>query len=328
MRSVSAAAEHLHASYDPVFVLLSFLLALFGSFAALACAVRLRTATGISRLVWMALTSVALGGCAIWSMHFLGMVAYRIEPGITFNETITGLSMIIAIIVAGVGLTVVAADPDSVPRLLVGGVVAGAGVAAMHYTGMYAMHTRGTISYAIPLVGLSILIAVVASTAAFWIAFHIGGTPRRLVASVIMAVAVCGMHYTGMAATRVTSDPTLPRPHGVDPFAMGAITTFAASIVLMFIIFAATGGIGSPIPDHSHLAAVRSEQPGQVDSSHADHGPGHRTAARSHQPAAVASAGAVTAQVTVPSFPRSSAVDPDEPALARPNHRASHRPGR
>ncbi|WP_131786533.1 MHYT domain-containing protein [Protofrankia symbiont of Coriaria ruscifolia] len=326
MRSVSAAAEHLHASYDPVFVLLSFLLAVFGSFAALACAVHLRTATGISRLAWMTLTAVALGGCAIWSMHFLGMIAYRIEPGIAFNETITGLSMIIAVIVAGLGLTVVAADPDSIPRLLVGGVIAGAGVVAMHYTGMYAMHTRGTISYVMPLVGLSVLIAVVASTAAFWIAFHIGGTPRRAVASVIMAVAVCGMHYTGMAATRVTADPTLPRPHGVDPFAMGAITTFAASIVLMFIIFAATGGIGSSMPDHPHLAALRAEQPARADRSRADSSPVLHSAVRSHQPAAGAGAGAV--QVAIPSFPHSSAADPDEPVLVRHNHRASHRPER
>ncbi|WP_250286152.1 MHYT domain-containing protein [Frankia sp. CiP1_Cm_nod2] len=328
MGSVSAAAEHLHASYDPVFVLLSFLLAAFGSFAALACAVRLRTATGTSRLAWMTLTAVSLGGCAIWSMHFVGMVAYRIELGITFNEVVTSLSLLIAVVVAGVGLTVVAADPDSLQRLLVGGTVAGAGVAAMHYTGMYAMHTQGAISYVTPLVGLSVVIAVVASTAAFWIAFHIGGVGRRAVASVIMAVAVCGMHYTGMAATRVTADPAVPRPHGVDPFAMGTITTFTASIVLMFIIFAATGGIGAPIPDDHYLAAIRSEKPAHASFSRAGRGPAPRAAARSHQPVSTADAGAVTAQVTPSSVPPSSIADLEELGLPRQSHRVSRPPGR
>ncbi|KLL11638.1 MHYT domain-containing protein [Protofrankia coriariae] len=327
MGPVSAAAEHLHASYDPVFVLLSFLLAAFGSFAALACAVRLRTTTGARRLAWTTLTAVALGGCAIWSMHFVGMVAYRIELGITFNEVVTALSLLTAVVVAGVGLTVVAADPDNVLRLLTGGVVAGAGVAAMHYTGMYAMHTQGTISYAMPLVGLSIVIAVVASTAAFWIAFHIGGVSLRIVASVIMAVAVCGMHYTGMAATRVTADPAVPRPHGVDPFAMGTITAFTASIVLMFIIFAATGGIGAPIPDHHHPPA-RSERPTPASFSRADSSPSPRGAAHSHQPASTAGAGAVTTQVIPSPVPHSSAADPDALGPARKNHRLSRSPGR
>ena len=251
LRGVSAshlAADHAHldASYNVFFVALSYGLAALGSFAALASVPRIREHVRFTRLGWSAVTALALGGGGIWSMHFVGMVAYHIETTVTFDLKITALSLLIAVAVSGIGIWVVADDPFNAGRLVAGGTLAGLGIAAMHYTGMAAMRTAGTISYHPGLVLLSIAIAAVAAVAAFAIAFHVGGIRRVLAASFVMAFAVCGMHYTAMAATRVAPDPTLRRPIALDPFALGILTAFGSVIVMIFIILTALGGVSDP----------------------------------------------------------------------------------
>jgi NO-binding membrane sensor protein with MHYT domain len=239
---------HLHADYNLYFVALSYGLAALGSFAALAGAHRVRENRGGKRLAWSAVTALALGGGGIWSMHFVGMVAYHIDSVVSFDLRTTLLSLLIAVTVSGIGIWLVAEDPSSSVRLVGGGTFAGLGIAAMHYTGMAAMRTDGKISYDRTLVAVSIGIAVIAAVAAFWIAFHVGGTRRVLGASLVMAAAVCGMHYTAMAATRVTATagPFLGRPSGFDPLALGLLTAFISTITLMLIIATALGGLTDP----------------------------------------------------------------------------------
>lgn len=179
-------------------------------------------------------------------MHFVGMVAYHIGMTVGFDLKVTALSLLIAVAVSGVGIWVVAGDPFDAARLVGGGTFAGLGIAAMHYTGMAAVRTSGTITYQPGLVLLSIAIAGVAAVVAFWIAFHVGGTRRVLGASFVMAAAVCGMHYTAMAATRVAPDPRPREPTAFDPFALGILAAFGSVIVMMFIIFTALGGVTDP----------------------------------------------------------------------------------
>ena len=103
-------------------------------------------------------------------------------------------------------------------RLIAGGVITGLAVALMHYTGMWAVQTQGTIAYDKGLVALSILIAVVAATAALWFTLVLESPALRFVAGLVMGAAVVGMHYTGMAAVRVTVDHTSPVPGGPEAF--------------------------------------------------------------------------------------------------------------
>jgi NO-binding membrane sensor protein with MHYT domain len=103
-------------------------------------------------------------------------------------------------------------------RLLVAGLVTGFAVNLMHYTGMWALNIKGTIGYNPGLVLLSVVIAVVAATAALWFTATVDKLSHRLVAAVIMGIAVTGMHYTGMAAVRVEMDLTAPDPAGVEAF--------------------------------------------------------------------------------------------------------------
>ena len=137
-------------------------------------------------------------------MHFIAMLGFSV-PGqvISYNVPITIASMVIAIAVVGVGLVIVGSGDGGKPRLLAGGLIVGTGVATMHYLGMAAMVMSGSMSYNTPLVIASVAIAVIAGTAALWIGTWVRGIGATAGASLVMGVAVSGMHYTGMAAMRV-----------------------------------------------------------------------------------------------------------------------------
>jgi NO-binding membrane sensor protein with MHYT domain len=134
-------------------------------------------------------------------MHFIAMLGFTI-PGmaIRYNVPVTVLSMLIAVAVIAAGLFIVGFGPNSTPRLVLAGVIAGIGVASMHYIGMAAMRMPAAMSYRWPLFGLSVVIAIVAATAALWFALRLHGLWATIGAALIMGVAVSGMHYTGMAS--------------------------------------------------------------------------------------------------------------------------------
>ena len=183
---------------------LGYLMSCLGAFLGLRCVTRARAHEGRARARWLILAAVAIGACGIWVMHFIAMLGFTI-PGqsITYNVPVTIASMLIAIAVVGVGLFIVVYGDGSVARLALGGVIVGIGVASMHYLGMAAMIMPDTMSYNPVLLALSIVIAVVAGTVALWIGTWVRGLGATLGASLVMGVAVSGMHYTGMAAMHV-----------------------------------------------------------------------------------------------------------------------------
>jgi NO-binding membrane sensor protein with MHYT domain len=233
-----------HASYDTVFLVVSVMLSLAGAFAALVSAIRIPLSTGREKWLWTAVAALALGGGAIWSMHFIGMAAYHLGGmAIAYDVRLTVLSFVIAVVTSGLGLAIVGYQPDSAARLVVGGAIAGLGVAAMHYTGMAAMHTGSTVTYNTSRVAISIVIAVVAALAALFIAYRVRGKRHVAAASVVMAAAVCGMHYTGMSATRVAAGGDDRLVSGADPLTLSLIVCVIAFTVLATVIFAALGGM-------------------------------------------------------------------------------------
>jgi len=147
-------------------------------------------------------------------MHFIAMLGFTIpDQTVRYNVPVTILSMLIAFIVVGIGLLIVGFGGEGIGPLLLGGLIIGCGVASMHYIGMAAMRMPDSMSYNTPLFVLSVIIAVVAGTAALWAALRLTSVWSTLTASLIMGVAVSGMHYTGMAAMRV---------HGVQSPGMAA----------------------------------------------------------------------------------------------------------
>jgi NO-binding membrane sensor protein with MHYT domain len=180
---------------------LAYAMSCLGAFLGLRCTTRARAYSGAMRAKWLVLAAVSIGATGIWVMHFIAMLGYTI-PGetIRYNVPVTIGSMLLAVAVVCGGLFIVGFGRDSYARLLVAGAVTGLGVASMHYTGMAAMVAPVRMSYNPALLALSVIIAIVASTAALWAALRLRGIWSTLGAALIMGVAVSGMHYTGMAA--------------------------------------------------------------------------------------------------------------------------------
>jgi len=175
-----------------------------GAFLGLRCTTRARAFHGAERARWLLLGGVSIGTTGVWLMHFIAMLGFTI-PGQTihYNVPVTILSLLVAVAIVCVGLMIVGFGPEGYHSLLLGGLITGIGVATMHYMGMAAMRMPGRITYDAGLFGVSVVIAIVAATAALWAAIRLHGIGTTLVASLIMGVAVSGMHYMGMAAMRM-----------------------------------------------------------------------------------------------------------------------------
>jgi NO-binding membrane sensor protein with MHYT domain len=184
---------------------LAYSVSCLGAFLGLRCVTRARALDGVRRASWLALAAVSVGATGIWAMHFIAMLGFTIQgQQIMYNVPVAIASMLLAILVVGVGLFIVGYGNGGWPRLASGGVTIGLGVAGMHYMGMAGMIMPDSVSYNVPLVVLSILIAVVAGTAALWAGTRVSGIGATIGASLIMGIAVCGMHYTGMEAMTFT----------------------------------------------------------------------------------------------------------------------------
>ena len=196
----------LTGSYSPALVLISLFVAILASYTALDLTGRIATARGRAVYLWMGGGALAMG-VGIWSMHFIGMLAFRLPIRLGYDVGITALSLLIAILSSGFALWLVSQPRLPAWQLAFGALIMGAGISAMHYTGMAAMRMTPGIDYDPTLFTASLLIAVGASAAALWIAFNLRrNTPyvrlARGGAAMVMGVAIVGMHYTGMAAAR------------------------------------------------------------------------------------------------------------------------------
>ena len=194
----------LAGEYNNLLVLFSLLVAILASYTGLDMAGRIATAHGRAGYWWLAGGACAMG-TGIWSMHFVGMLAFSLPIPLGYDLSLTALSLLIAIASSAFALWLVGQNELPVSRLFGGAVLMGAGVSAMHYTGMAAMRMTPGIQYVPALFALSIVIAILASAAALWIAFRLRRhsplvRPIRAGAAVVMGVAIVAMHYTGMAA--------------------------------------------------------------------------------------------------------------------------------
>lgn len=194
----------LTGSYSSSLVLISLCVAILASYTALDLTGRIATAKGRAACLWMGGGALAMG-IGVWSMHFIGMLAFSLPIDLGYDLALTAFSLLIAVLSSGFALWLVSQPSLPAPQLGFGALIMGAGIACMHYTGMAALRMLPGIDYDATLFGASLLIAVGASAAALWIAFRLRThTPYirqiRGLAAVVMGVAIVGMHYTGMAA--------------------------------------------------------------------------------------------------------------------------------
>ena len=196
----------LAGSHDPLLVTLSVVVAVLASFTALDMAARVNAAPSRrAALPWLLAGGIAMG-TGIWSMHFVGMLAFSLPIPLAYAPWTTLQSLLAAVAAALFALWLVSLPTLPRLRLLLGGLLMGLGIAWMHYVGMAALHMQPAIDYEPVRFVLSVLVAVAAAWAALFIAFRLRATqlalPLRFAAATVMGLAIVGMHYTGMAAAR------------------------------------------------------------------------------------------------------------------------------
>ncbi|MGY0488033.1 MHYT domain-containing protein [Streptomyces sp. WG-D5] len=197
-----------HAAFGWLTPVLSYAMACIGAALGLRCTVRALNATGSARRNWL-LTAASAIGTGIWTMHFVAMLGFGVTgTQIRYDVPLTVLSLLVAVAVVGVGVFVVGHHPERGGALALGGLTTGVGVASMHYLGMAALRLHGEVHYDPLLVAVSVVIAVLAATAALWAALHIKTPAAVAVASLVMGGAVSSMHYTGMMAVGVRVTPS------------------------------------------------------------------------------------------------------------------------
>src|SRR5712672_2071308 len=187
-------------TYNPHLVALSILVAAFASYTALDLGGRVAATRGVAPRVWLVAAAIAMGG-GIWSMHFIAMLAFNIPIPMSYDIGLTTLSLVVAIFVTGAGFYFINRQSAPPLSLVFSGIFMGLGIAAMHYIGMAAMREHAEISYDRIFVALSLVIAIGASTAGLWLAFRTTDLGPKLVAAVVMGVAISGMHYSAMRGT-------------------------------------------------------------------------------------------------------------------------------
>jgi PAS domain S-box-containing protein len=232
------AAVNLIGSYNYALVALSVLIAIFASYAALDLAGRVTAAGGWTRVVWL-LGGAGAMGTGIWSMHYIGMLAFILPIPVAYHWPTVLLSLFAAILASVIALYVVSRQKMGASRAVAGSVLMGAGIASMHYIGMAAMRLPAVCQFSSFLVVLSVVFAILISLAALWITFHFrdqktGVGREKLAGAVVMGAAIPVMHYTGMAAASFTpSGMPADLSHAVSISTLGTAGISAVTFVVL-----------------------------------------------------------------------------------------------
>ena len=223
-----------HAAYDLWLVALSILVAMLTSYTALDLAQHKFDRNFSANFIWLLSGAIAMG-VGIWAMHFIGMLAHQLPLPIEYNWQLVGCSILPAIAASGLALYLVTQPQFRWLNMLVGSVVMGSGITAMHYIGMMAMQVPAVVQYHLGWVVGSIAIAIGVSFIALWLGFQSAKTGiwLRLASALLMGLAISLMHYTGMAAMQIvaTDEPEVAIAQAQTAF--GAPPELTAAIVAL-----------------------------------------------------------------------------------------------
>jgi two-component system, sensor histidine kinase and response regulator len=233
----------LTGTYDYILVAVSILIALFAAYAALDLAGRVTATRGKARFAWLSGGALAMG-IGIWSMHYIGMEALQLPVPVKYDWPTVLLSMVAAVFASAVALFVVSRKTMSISAAIVGSLLMGSGIAAMHYIGMEAMRLPAMCSYSSGLVVLSIVLAIVISFVALWLTFAVRGQTttwswRKSGSALLMGLAIPVMHYVGMAAVSFMPAP-LPASelvHAISISELGLAGIALVTLVVLGLVF-------------------------------------------------------------------------------------------
>ncbi len=213
--TISPDSILIYGTHNQAMVALSLFIAILSSFMGLQLATQQTKEISITRRnITLLGGSVALGG-GIWSMHFIGMLAFELCTVVDYNVSLTLLSMLPGIGASFVALNHIQKHSNGIKPLILGGVLVGAGIGTMHYTGMASMQMAPLLRYDLAIFVLSIIVAISLAMVSLWVrvgllrVWKLKDWQANLVASIVMGFAIAGMHYTGMAAARFVKPPGL-----------------------------------------------------------------------------------------------------------------------
>ena len=197
----------LTGEHDWRLVVLAGVVCFAASIVAIDIFHRANASQGRTRLIWIAIAGAAIG-YGIWATHFIAMLAY--EPGVPtgYGAVLTASSLIIAMLVTSCGFGFAANNPGRW-RAPIGGAIVGAGIASMHYTGMWALEVPGRVHWSPGLVFASILLGMLFGYAALGIAVRFQDRSRTCAAALFLTLAIVSHHFTAMGAVEIVPDPTL-----------------------------------------------------------------------------------------------------------------------
>ena len=196
-------------AHEPWLVLLSLSVAIQGAYVGLSLAVQVRDSVGLRRRLLLAAAAVSLA-VAIWSMHFVAMLAVRLPFAIDYLVFPTLLSFLVCVIVVGAAVFAVSAGQLTITRLSAAAIFMGGGIATMHYIGMSALHASTHLHHAPALVVASVAVGIAASGLALWLAGSQERRPPLLLSAIALGMAIAGMHYTAMAGLTLMPLPAPP----------------------------------------------------------------------------------------------------------------------
>jgi NO-binding membrane sensor protein with MHYT domain len=236
-------------SYEPWLVLLSIVMAIQGAYVGLSLSVQIGSAAGLRRRMLLAGAAFSLA-VAIWTMHFVGMLAVRVSFPVDYLVFPTLLSFLVCVLVVGAAVHATSSGPLTLLRLTLSAGLMGIGIFSMHYLGMRALHASAHMIHAPGYVAGSLAVAIAASGLALWLATGRGGRPPLVLSAVAFGVAVSGMHYTAMEGVTLF-------PHVAATSTAPALSTDLLAIVVAIVAFCVSGiFLLYLVPDHARLAAV------------------------------------------------------------------------
>ncbi|MFD6100103.1 MHYT domain-containing protein [Nocardiopsis flavescens] len=264
-----------HFAYGPWTPVIAYAVSVLGSFIGLMLSVRARrTTSGFARWQWLLLSAVCLGGTAVWSMHFIAMMGFRVSgTPIRYDTPLTLASGAVAVLVMGVALYFTIRRGTNT-WLLIGGAIAGSGIVAMHYMGMASMNLHGDLHHDPVYVVAASVIALAAATAALWFVRRVAGLPAITLASLLMGAAVSCMHYTGMFGMSATvNDQAMVRtPEGATssdlllPLVVGLFVFLL--VCSLFLMLGVEDTPRRPGPDPEPAAEEENTESGEYSPRH------------------------------------------------------------
>ncbi|MEW1722987.1 MHYT domain-containing protein [Streptomyces sp. NPDC093109] len=236
-------------SYGLVTPVAAFLMACLGAALGLRCTARSLRTCRPWKPGGLALGAATIGS-GVWTMHFIAMTGFTVaEARIGYDGPTTFASLAVGIVMVGIGIFIVGYRGSTPMALGTGGTIIGLGIATMHYLGMAGLRVDGRVDYDTGIVTLSVLIAVVAATAALWVIVSYRGLMASVAASLVMGFAATGMHYTGMAAVHVHLAENVGAPGGEPaaelllPMLLGpAVFLLLSAVAMLFDPLMVTGG--------------------------------------------------------------------------------------